>query len=540
MSQRILGSDQQEPPVHPVVARAGDAMVAADYETAEALLRALLRERPGDPIALRMLGEIAATFGALRPAESLHRQALEIDPAFGYARLHLAITLLAQQRNGEALAEFERLTEPWSDLPQTLALKASALARVGEYASAIAITQRLVEADSTNIDAWIDLANAFRSVGRYKEAATAYREALKAAPLSGELWWSLASVLSGALTDDEVAALTNGIDSTNTSGGDRVGLHFALGRVMERRRDVDASWSEYQKGNRMRGAEIRYDPARTEQLVERTRAVFTRDFLRAREDWGDPAPDPIFIVGLPRSGSTLVEQILASHPLIEGTSELADIDILARSLEQDPRWEADWREYPQLLATLPHERIRELGALYLQRTRINRKSGRPLYIDKMPNNWLHVGFIRMILPGAKIIDARRNPLACGFSNFKQLYARGHGFSYDLSHFGRYYAAYTSLMQHFDEVASGHVHRIVHERLVDDPEQEVRRLLAFLSVPYDEACLRFEENERPVRTASAEQVRQGIRTDWKDDWRAYEAFLDPLKAVLGSVLREWNT
>jgi hypothetical protein len=273
--------------------------------------------------------------------------------------------------------------------------------------------------------------------------------------------------------------------------------------------------------------------------VERSERLFAPEFFTQRAGTGNPAPDPIFIVGLPRSGSTLVEQILASHPLIEGTSELPDIYVLVRSLEPDPRVAPGATPYPELLADLAVDLFGELGALYLERTRVQRKTDRPFFIDKMPNNWMHVGFIQLILPNAKIIDTRRHPLACGFSNFKQLYAQGQEFSYDLSHFGRHYADYVRLMGHFDRVLPGRIHRLIHEKLVEDPEAEIRKLLDYVGVPFDEACLRFHETKRPVRTASAEQVRQPIRKDAVDDWRAFDAELGPMKEALGSALDHWD-
>jgi hypothetical protein len=242
---------------------------------------------------------------------------------------------------------------------------------------------------------------------------------------------------------------------------------------------------------------------------------------------------------LPRSGSTLVEQILASHPMIEGTAELPDIYVLVKEIEPDPRIAPGATPYPQLLADLPLDACRALGSLYLQRTRIQRKTDRPFFIDKMPNNWMHVGFIQLILPNAKIIDARRHPLACGFSNFKQLYANGQEFSYDLRHFGQHYADYVRLMDHFDRVLPGRVHRLVHERLVADPEREIRAMLEYLGLPFDEACLNFHQTKRPVRTASAEQVRQPIRKDAVDEWRALEAELEPMKQALGTALDHWD-
>ena len=279
---------------------------------------------------------------------------------------------------------------------------------------------------------------------------------------------------------------------------------------------------------------IDYDAEEVSAHVRRSEELFTADFLAARAGQGCDAPDPIFILGMPRAGSTLVEQILASHGEVEGTMELPDLPALAKRLGGRIR-KSDASAYPECLAEMTPGELRALGEEYLERTRIQRKTGRPYFIDKMPNNWAHVGLIHLILPQAKIVDARRHPLACGFSNFKQHFARGQAFSYSLEEMGLYYRDYVSLMRHFDRVRAGRIHRVVHERLVEDPEAEVRRLLGFLGLDFDPACLRFHENARAVRTASSEQVRRPINREGLDRWQSYEPWLGPLKQALGPVL-----
>ena len=279
---------------------------------------------------------------------------------------------------------------------------------------------------------------------------------------------------------------------------------------------------------------IDYDPDAVTDAVLRSEWLFTPAFFAARTTHGSPAPDPIFILGMPRAGSTLIEQILASHPLVEGTMELPDIGALAKRLG-GRRTKHEASLYPECLAELDAADCAALGAEYLERTRVQRKTDKPFFIDKMPNNWAHVGLINLILPKAKIIDARRHPLACCFSNFKQHFARGQGFSYDQAEVGRYYADYVRLLRHFDTVLPGRIHRVIHEALVDDPEGEVRRLLDHLGLPFDPACLRFHENERAVRTASSEQVRRPINRDGLDQWKPFETWLEPMKQALGQVL-----
>jgi len=523
----------------PQLVYAGQAMQAGDFPTAEGILRKVVSERADDVAALRMLAEIAASFGVLRDAEALLRRALELAPGFEYARLHLAATLHQQTRSGEALVEIGKISGSLRELEETQALKASALARVGEYDAAIEAYRAIAAVNPANLEAWSSLAFLFKTIGRPAEAIEACRSSLKAKPTDGEAWWMLADLKTFKFSNEEVAAIEAALATPGLLPDDRLRMHFALGKALEDQKEVQESFAHYRAGNQIRTAQLQHDPEHATRLVDRSIALFTAEFLDSRKGSGDPAADPIFVVGMPRSGSTLVEQILASHPMIEGTAELPDIYTLARSLEPDPRFGAPWELYPQLLADLPPERLRELGELYLERTRIQRKTDRPLFIDKMPNNWAHAGFIKLILPNAKIVDVRRAPLACGFSNFKQLYARGHEYSYDLSHFGKHYRDYVRLLDHFDGVAPEMIHRVVHERLVGDLEQEVRGLLAYVGVPFDGACLNFHETSRPVRTASAEQVRRPLQTDRLEEWKAYEAFLGPLKEALGPVLDDWQ-
>jgi hypothetical protein len=310
---------------------------------------------------------------------------------------------------------------------------------------------------------------------------------------------------------------------------DRFHLHFALGKALEDAGRIKNSFVHYAEGNRLRRQAVDYDPKEIEAYVRRVPAIFTSDFFAERSGVGCDATDPIFILGMPRSGSTLIEQILASHPQVEGTMELPDVPAMVKRISGEKQ------RYLEALVQLDLTAFEALGQEYLERTRVQRKTDRPFFIDKMPNNWTHVPLIHLMLPNAKIIDARRHPLACCFSNFKQHFARGQAFTYDLSELGHYYAAYVRLMQHVDEVLPGRIHRIFHEDMVEDPEREVRRLLGHLSLPFDEACLRFYENDRAVRTASSEQVRRPINREGVDRWQPFEPWLRPLKDALGRVL-----
>jgi hypothetical protein len=322
-----------------------------------------------------------------------------------------------------------------------------------------------------------------------------------------------------------MAQMEAALSAPNLAEDDRLHLHFALGKAHEDRHEAEASFRHYAQGNAIRRTQLPYDPADTEEQVARARRIYTAGFYAAREGWGCPAPDPIFILGMPRAGSTLIEQILASHSLVEGTMELPDIPALAARIGSGTT----------PIEALDRDMVRALGEEYLERTRVQRKTDRPFFIDKLPNNWMHAGFIRLILPNAKIVDARRHPLASCFSNFKQHFARGQSFTYGLTDIGRYYAAYVALMAHFDGALPGHVHRVIYEHMVDDTEARIRALLDAMNLPFEPACLRFWETERAVRTASSEQVRRPINREGLEPWRPFEPWLGELKAALGDVL-----
>jgi tetratricopeptide (TPR) repeat protein len=373
-----------------------------------------------------------------------------------------------------------------------------------------------------------------KTVGRQAEAVAAYRRATEQAPHLGEAWWSLANLKTVRFEPADLEVLQAGLVAPGLDDEDRLHLHYALGKALEDAGAYGRAFEHYSLGAAIRSGQLRYSAARTGEQVARAKALFDEAFFEARKGWGCPAPDPIFIVGLPRSGSTLVEQILSSHSQVEGTMELPDMPAIAHRLD-GPAKRGEAGDYPESLAGLGPEALKALGEQYLDGTRTQRKTGKPLFIDKLPNNWLHVGLIQAILPNAKIIDARRHPLGCCFSAFKQHFARGQGFSYDLADVGAYYADYVDLMAHFDRVSPGRVHRVFYERVVEDTEGEVRRLLAHLGLPFEPACLAFWTNERAVRTASSEQVRQPIFSEGLDQWRRFEPWLDPLKAALGPVL-----
>jgi tetratricopeptide (TPR) repeat protein len=501
---------------------------------AESLLRAHLRSHPSDVAAIRMFAELAARLGRLGDAENLLARCLELAPGFTAARHNYAVVLHRQGRSAEALQEVERLLATDPRNPGLRSLQAAALARLGEYHRSIAVYEGILADYPGQAKIWMSLGHAFKTAGRQSDCIAAYGRAIELSPSLGEAWWSLANLKTYRFAQGEVETMSAQLDREDLPVEDRLHFHFALGKALEDAGEHATAFEHYAAGNRLHRATLPYRAEETTALVERSRALFTPQFLEPRRDSGCPAGDPIFVVGLPRSGSTLIEQVLASHPAVEGTMELPDLLAIVRDLGGGRR-RSEPSRYPEVLAELEPSALRDLGERYLERTRIQRKTDRPFFIDKMPNNWAHVGLIQMILPNARIVDARRHPLSCCFSAFKQHFARGQGFTYDLDDLGRYYRDYVDLMAHFDAVLPGRVHRVHYERMVEDTEGEVRRLLVYCGLDYDERCLRFYENERAVRTASSEQVRSPIYRHGVDHWRNYEPWLEPLRQALGPAL-----
>jgi len=395
----------------------------------------------------------------------------------------------------------------------------------------------LLEQHPRNPKVWMSYGHALKTAGHGDRAIDAYRHSLQDEPSFGEVWWSLANLKTFRFSADDLAVMRQQLARDDLGDEDRLHLEFAVGKALEDAAEYEPSFRHYARGNAIRRAQLHYSADDTSRRVRHIRAMYTRDFLAARAGAGSPARDPIFIVGLPRSGSTLIEQILSSHSQVEGTMELPEIISITRMLREQGGPDSAM-PYHEALAALDADALRELGEHYLAHTRILRKTAAPLFVDKMPNNFMHVGLIHLILPNAKIIDARRHPLACCFSGFKQHFARGQSFSYSLEDLGRYYRDYVTLMAHFDAALPGRIHRVLYERMVEDTEAEVRGLLDYCGLPFEESCLRFFENARPVRTASSEQVRKPIYRDGVDHWRHYAPWLVPLETALGQVAERY--
>ena len=503
---------------------------------AEALLRAHLANHPTDVAALRMLAEVAARLLRYSDAQRLLERCLELAPGFDAARHNYATVLNRQGRSAEALEQCARLLMKEPRNPAYLSLQAATSAHLGDYADSMAAYESVLRDHPRQPKLWMSYGHTLRTTGKVPESIAAYRRALSMEPTLGEVWWSLANLKTFRFSDADVRAMRQALAREDLADDDRMHFEFALGKALEDAASYPESFTHYAAGNALRRVQHGYDAQEMSRFVGRSKQLLTRELFAERAGAGAAARDPIFIVGLPRAGSTLIEQILCSHSLVEGTMELPQLPNIARRLAGSKQEEEG--VFLKRLASLPPDELRALGEGYLAETRIMRKTGAPFFIDKMPNNFTYVGLIHLILPNAVIIDARRHPLGCGFSCFKQHFARGQWFTYGLEDLGQYYRDYVELMAHWDEVLPGKVGRVFYETLIDDPETEIRRLLAHCGLPFEPACLKFYENDRAVRTASSEQVRQPIFRAAVDHWRRYEPWLDPLKQALGNVLTEY--
>ena len=521
----------------PHLLRAATALCENRIPEAEALLREQLKHTPTDVAAIRMLAEVAARLGRNQDAEHLLARCLELAPSFHAARQNYALVLHRSNKPEQALVEIDTLLRMEPANPGFRNLKAVVLCRVGEYETAIALYADLLAENPRHAKVWMSYGHALKTAGHQQRAIDAYRTSLQLQPGFGEVWWSLANLKTVRFSAEDLATMRSQLENPDLASDDRQHLEFAVGKALEDLGEYEASFQHYQHGNDLRRATVQYSADDTSARVARIKHGYTREFFSERSGFGADAPDPIFIVGLPRAGSTLLEQILSSHSAVEGTMELPEITSITRAL----RSQGDASQplpYHDVLERLDADALRALGEQYLQHTRIQRKTDAPLFIDKMPNNFLHIGLIHLMLPNARIIDARRHPLACGFSGYKQLFARGQGFTYGLDDIGRYYRDYVELMAHFDAVLPGRIHRVIYEHMVDDTEAEVRRLLDYCGLPFEDGCLRFFENARPVRTASSEQVRKPIYRDGVDHWQHYAPWLGPLEMALGPVLQAY--
>ncbi len=520
-------------PAHREAAR---AIAAGDKQKAEAILGALIRRDDTDVVALVMLGLQLSVESDFEVAESMLRKAVEAAPADVSARRALAEHLQRAKRSVQALEELDRLGEAGNST-EVQSLRASILRDLGRQEEEVAILQKLAATSPRPETFQIRLGHAFRTLGKVDEAIAAYRSVIAKAPFEGTSWWSLANLKTVRFTDAEIVQMERGLTMAQAPLVNRIRLHFALGKAFEDRLEAERAFRHYEEANGLRQTITTYNPDKVKGWVDQAEATYSKEFFAERQASGSPAPDPIFVVGMQRSGSTLVEQILDSHPDIEGTAELTEFPTIIR--EQGDIAKRRGIMFGEHLRRMSPEELRALGEDYLQRARVYRLTDKPYFTDKMPANWMYVGVIRLVLPNAKIIDVRRHPLACCFSNWKQLYGKGLEHTYSMENMGRYYADYVRLLRLLDSVQPGKIHRVIYERLVDDVEGEVRRLLDYLGLRFDEACLNFHSSQRSVRTISAEQVRRPINREGLDQWRPYEQWLGPLEQALGPVLEDWD-
>jgi tetratricopeptide (TPR) repeat protein len=512
-----------------------DLVAQGQLLRAEDLCRQFLRKVPHHVEGMRLLADIGARLGVLDDAEFLLESAVKLEPENPAVRIDYIQVLRKRQKFEQALAQARHLLDKGPDNPQFMSLYAIESMQTGDYETALDTFDRVLEKVPGDPVTLTSKGHALKTRGNYEAAVKAYREALASAPGHGEAFYSLANLKVYSFDDDEIATMQALVDDGNLPYMDRVYLHFALGKGFEDAGDYATSFDYYERGNRLKKSQSRYDAAQMTADLAAQQEVCTAEFFADRAGYGHEAPDPVFILGLPRAGSTLLEQILSSHSQVDGTLELPNILSLSQRLRRLGR-ERDAVPYPQNLARLTSEKCREYGAEFMRDTRIHRQEA-PLFIDKMPNNFRHLGLIRLILPNAKIIDARRHPMACCFSGFKQLFAEGQEFTYDLEDIGVYYRDYVHLMDHWDEVLPGFVLRVSHEDVVEDLEAEVRRILDFCGLPFEQACLDFHRTERNIRTPSSEQVRQPINRSGLDYWRNYEPWLGALKEALGADIRQ---
>jgi tetratricopeptide (TPR) repeat protein len=507
-----------------------------DLGPAEAMIRAYLLKHGDHVEAMRLLARIGIERQVFDDAELLLEAVLQRAPDYHVARYDYARALFERHKHQRAHEQLEILLKHEPRNRQYRTLYATVCVGLGEHAKAIDLYRELLVEMPDAADLKMSLAHAQKTLGRRAEAIEAYRAVAHARPDYGDAYWSLANLKTYRFSPEEIGRMRAAEAAPSTTTVDRYHLCFALGKALEDAGDYRESLHYYERGNALKRDESRYRPEIIERNTRLQIEVCTREFFERRRGSGCARRDPIFIVGLPRAGSTLIEQILASHSRVEGTQELADIPRIVQALQgQDPN--LDDPRYPGVLPGLAAEELRRLGEKYLEDTRVYRTqhgAAPPHFIDKMPNNFRHIGLIHLILPNAKIIDARREPMACCFSNLKQLFAAGQEFTYSVTDIARYYRTYLELMRHWDAVLPGKVLRVIHETVVDDLEGSVRRILDFCELDFEPSCIEFHKTERSVRTASSEQVRQPIFRDGLDQWRHFEPWLEPLKAALGDA------
>jgi tetratricopeptide (TPR) repeat protein len=522
----------------PEVVTATGLFLDGDLDQAERMIRSFLLSHGNEVEAMRLLARIGIALRVFDDPEILLAALLQLAPDYHAARAEYAEVLIELHRYKQACDQLERLMrEDPEHRPYLQSLYATAAVGLGEHERAIELYSELLQGTPADADLHLSIAHALKTLGRRDEAVASYRQAASCRPGFGDAYWSLANLKTYRFTDIELQEMKNFHADAALPLVDRYHLCFALGKALEDRREFAESFRYYQEGNALKRAESHYRPELIERNTKQQIEICAPDLFLRHRGAGAPDPDPIFIIGLPRSGSTLLEQILASHSQVEGTQELPNVQQMANNLRgRDP--DPSNPRYPRVLTEMTPAELRALGEKYLADTRVYR-TGKAYFIDKMPNNFRHLGLIRLMLPNAKIIDARREPLDCCISNLKQLFAKGQEFTYSVDDIARYYRTYLELMRHWDDVLSGSVLRVHHEDVIDNLEFQVRRILKFCNLPFEAACIEFYKTERSVRTASSEQVRQPINRDGVGQWKNFEPWLEPLKDSLGDALTRYR-
>ncbi len=517
----------------PKLGEALAAFIANKLARCEQLCREHLQAHPNDVNAIRLLAEVATKLGIYIDAETLLTKCLTIEPRYQLARLNYANVLNKREKSQQALVQIEMLEKQQPDYPPHQITKATILVKLGQFDQAIILYDKLINLLPKNASLYTSRGHALKTVGAQEKAIKSYRSAIAIQPSYGEAYWSLANLKTFCFEQIDINAMQKQLEHNQLSSDDKVNICFALGKALEDQNEVKQSFAYYQQGNDIKQKIERYDADETTNMTDRTIATCSDKLFRQYQGTGCEKADPIFILGLPRSGSTLLEQVLSSHSLVDGTKELPSILAAVRTLS-DRNKRDQVSKYPEVLASLAPQRLHEMGEEYLEKANVHRGSA-PFFIDKMPNNFAHIGLIKLILPNAKIIDARRSPMATCFSGFKQLFATGQSFSYGLENIGRYYLDYIRLMNHWHQVLPGQILTVNYEEVVNDFEKQVRHILDYCQLPFEQSCLEFYNNKRAVNTASSEQVRQPIYQSGLTAWSAYEPYLSPLKTILKPIL-----
>ena len=515
------------------LAEAEQAQLKGRLEQAEKILRDSLARDPDNPQALRMLANLALDANRFKAAHRMLQRAVELNPAFALAWNDLANLYMKQDRYEKALETVQRAIDVDAKMAHSYVMRGNILTKAQRHEEALLAYQQALDVNPANPGALSGMGHVLKTIGRQDESIEAYRQCIAAHPSFGEAYWSLANLKTFKFDEEEVKVMAAMVEEKTLHDEPKINFYLSLGKHYENEKDYKRAFEQIRLGNELRRGHEIYDPVQTQVIHDRIIKVFQPQFLASHDGWGDPDPSPILVVGLPRSGSTLIEQILASHSMVEGTMELPDLSRSIGALNKSSKGKA---EYPEAVLKLDQEQIRALGQGYLESTRRYR-TDKPHFIDKMPNNFASIGFLHLILPNAKVINARRHPLDSCLGCYKQLFFKGQSWTYDLFEIGQYYLQYQRIMDHWHEVLPGKVLDVHYEQLVLDQETQTRRMLEYLGLPWEDQCLRFYETERAVNTASSEQVRQPIYTDALNFWRHYESQLGELIEILEPLLRQ---